>query len=137
MKNPRKNNRRNMHLGAKASTFRNAWKLRRAPTPAEIKLWECLRDRQMEGAKFRQQHPCVNVVFDFYSNALKYVIEVDGDIHLEPDQIKMDEEKNKLAKERNLELQRFTNNEVLNSIEDVLARIRQKVMELRVRKARG
>ena len=59
-----------MHLGAKSSLFRNAALLRKNPTEAEELLWEYLRDRQMEGVKFRRQHPLKRHVPDFYAHEL-------------------------------------------------------------------
>lgn len=55
--------------------------LRGNQTKAEQKLWEHLRNRQMEGIKFRRQFSIDNSVVDFYSPALKFAIEVDGDTH--------------------------------------------------------
>ena len=120
-----------MHLGAKPSTFQNAYHLRNNRTPAEILLWEYLRDSKMEGVKFRQQHPFNKFAADFYAHELKFIIEVDGDVHLEPDQIIVDAERTKAIIEFNLELQRFTNNEVINYTHEVVRRIRDRVIELK------
>ena len=49
-----------MHLGAKPSLFMNADTLRRNLTEAEEILWNHLRNRQMEGVRFRRQHPMKN-----------------------------------------------------------------------------
>ena len=35
------------------------------PTDAERKLWQCLRDGQLAGLKFRRQHPVPLHVADF------------------------------------------------------------------------
>jgi cyclase len=40
------------------------------------------------GYKFRRQHPLGIYIADFYCHALKFVIEVDGNIHEEIDIIK-------------------------------------------------
>ena len=54
---------------------------KQAPTPAEDKLWEWLRGNQIEGFKFRRQHPIERFIVDFYSAKRSLVIEVDGEIH--------------------------------------------------------
>ncbi len=55
---------------------------RRYPTPAEKKLWEHLRKKQLGGLKFRQQHIIDPYIVDFYCREKKLVIEVDGGTHL-------------------------------------------------------
>src|SRR5262245_34949711 len=112
----------NMHLRASSHLFGYAKALRRNPTKAEAILWERLRGNQT-GYKFRRQHPMSNFVVDFYCHALKYVIELDGDIH--KNSIKELEDENK---DLNLEaigyaVQRFTNAQVENDIEEVMIEI--------------
>ena len=69
-----------------------ATKLRNNPTPAEIKLWENIRNKQLMGRKFLRQHPIVydsnrnkNEFFffipDFYCASERLIIELDGFIH--------------------------------------------------------
>ena len=117
--------RRNMHLGAKPSLFRNAYELRKNPTEAEEILWSYLRDRQIEGVKFRRQHPFSKYVVDFYCHALKYVIEVDGDIHEDAVHQLEDDHKDKDLEAKCILVQRFTNEEVLNDIETVMLQIHE------------
>ncbi len=52
-------------------------------TDAERKLWSILRGRQIEGLKFRRQHPFKNYILDFVCLEEKIIIEVDGGINLE------------------------------------------------------
>jgi very-short-patch-repair endonuclease len=67
-----------------------ARELRKNSTTAEKLLWEELRNRQLNGAKFYRQHPLIyeedrgNLHFfiaDFYCAEHKLVIELDGKIH--------------------------------------------------------
>jgi very-short-patch-repair endonuclease len=44
-------------------------------------LWEALKNRQMEGYKFRRQHPNFRDISDFYCNELHLVIKLDGGVH--------------------------------------------------------
>ena len=78
--------RKNMHLDARPSTFKHAATLRAQMTPAEIVLWEHLRERRMEGIRFRRQHPFSRYVGDFYAHSLKLTIEADGVYHDHPTQ---------------------------------------------------
>ena len=55
--------------------------MRKEPAPAEKKLWACLRDRQLNGFKFRRQHPMGAYIADFYCHAVRLVAEIDGESH--------------------------------------------------------
>lgn len=95
---------------------------RRAATPAENALWQHLRTRQLIGAKFRRQHCIEPFIVDFYCRDANLVIEVDGPIHSrtrEEDAIRQE-----YLEQAGLTVIRFTNEEVLQSLESVLERIR-------------
>jgi very-short-patch-repair endonuclease len=55
--------------------------LRRDATRAEQRLWGVVRNRQVEGAKFRRQHPVGRFVVDFACVEVRVVLEVDGGQH--------------------------------------------------------
>ena len=59
--------------------------LRNRPTEAEHLLWYQLRGAQLDGRKFRRQHGIGPYIVDFYCPEEKLVIELDGDIHDEPE----------------------------------------------------
>ena len=56
-------------------------KLRNDPTDAERKIWNLLRHRQLDGCKFRRQHPYYDYILDFVCMDRRLVIEVDGGQH--------------------------------------------------------
>jgi|WetSurMetagenome_2_1015567.scaffolds.fasta_scaffold102893_3 very-short-patch-repair endonuclease len=112
----------NMHRRASTNLFGLAKKLRQNLTPAEEKLWERLRGNQT-GYKFRRQHPMDFYVVDFYCFALLYVIEVDGGIHEDPLKKLEDENKDLDLEDKGYVVQRFSNDQVLNHIEDVMNEI--------------
>jgi very-short-patch-repair endonuclease len=70
-----------------------ARKLRREQTASEAILWEALRNRKLEGRKFRRQHPIGKFVVDFYCNAEGLIVEVDGSIHELPEQQELDRQR--------------------------------------------
>ena len=119
-----------MHLNASPQIFRNASLLRKNPTRAEQKLWEHLKDRQIEKEKFRRQHPFKKFAGDLYCYKLRLVIEVDGDSHNQPSQIFYDNDRTEILEGERLIIIRFSNEAVMNSIETVLDEIRTKVREL-------
>ena len=123
--------RKNMHLGAKPSLFRNADTLRRNLTEAEEILWNHLRNRQMEGVRFIRQHPLKGFVADFYAHQFKFIIEVDGGYHLDRAQQFYDKDREEILTDAQITILRFTNEEVLYHLNEVLACIREKIIELK------
>ena len=55
-----------------------ARKLRRDQTGAEQKLWSKLRDRRLNGLKFRRQKPLGPYVADFVCEGAMLIVELDG-----------------------------------------------------------
>ncbi|MDH3027912.1 endonuclease domain-containing protein [Methylobacterium fujisawaense] len=55
--------------------------LRRTQTSAEAKLWRVLRNRALNGWKFRRQHPIDPYIVDFACIEAKLIVEVDGATH--------------------------------------------------------
>lgn len=105
-----------------------AQKLRRELTPAERKLWQHLRGRQLEGAFFRRQHAVGRFILDFFCAKAKLVIELDGPHHFTPEQTAYDAERTRwLNKQKHYRVIRFTNAEVMNNMEGVLAKIREEL----------
>ena len=62
---------------------RNARRMRAQPTHAEKKLWARLRQRQLDGCKFRRQVMIGPYIVDFACLPKKLVVEVDGSQHIE------------------------------------------------------
>ena len=58
-----------------------ASQLRGRVTPAEQALWEALRGNQLNGLRFRRQHPVSKFVLDFYCSHSKLAVELDGGVH--------------------------------------------------------
>src|ERR1700733_15326493 len=56
-------------------------KLRRTMTDAARVLWNTLPGLQIEGLKFRRQHPAGFYILDFYCPILQLAIEIDGGQH--------------------------------------------------------
>jgi very-short-patch-repair endonuclease len=96
----------------------NARELRRNQTPAEASLWSHLRARQLDGMRFRRQHPIGPYVVDFYCAESRLVIEVDGDTHAE--QVEADQARTAWLESRGYRVIRFTNSEVRRQLEAVI-----------------
>lgn len=121
----KKNNQyENMWKGATPQIFSNAKKLRLNQTEAEEKFWYAVKDNQIEGYKFRRQHPLSIYIADFYCHALKLVIEIDGGYHLSEEQQLLDKKRTTDLEFQGLKVIRFTNEEIISNLEEVLSKIK-------------
>ena len=96
--------------------------LRKQPTRAEELLWERLRGSRFDGAKFRRQVPFDRYVADFYCHAAKLVVELDGKQHEWFSDY--DAGRTQVLQAVGVRVLRFTNENVCDDIDSVLARIR-------------
>jgi very-short-patch-repair endonuclease len=64
--------------------------LRKSMSDAERKLWLALRASQLDGARFRRQHPIGRYIADFVCLERRLIVEVDGGQHTEDDRIVRD-----------------------------------------------
>jgi len=96
--------------------------LRKQQTDAEKLLWSQLRNRQLEGCKFRQQQPIGPYIADFLSLEPKLIIELDGGQHTE--QQDEDSKRTRYLQVLGYRVLRFWNHEVLNDLDAVLEAIR-------------
>jgi very-short-patch-repair endonuclease len=115
----------NLFYAAKPDIFKKASVLKHEMTTAEKILWKYLRNRKLNGLKFRRQHPLDIFIADFYCHDKRLIIELDGGIHDDADQKEYDEGRSFELKEKGFKILRFKNEEVSINIEDVLRRIIQ------------
>lgn len=98
---------------------------RKNPTAAESALWAVLRNRQINGWKFRRQHPVAGYIPDFVCLDAKLIIEVDGGYHSEAEQQSFDALRTEWLNEHGYTMLRFSNEEVLEQIDAVKSRIEE------------
>ena len=120
-----------MHAGASAQIFHYAIRLRKDPTEAEKLLWNKLRNHQLEGIKFRRQHPFDDLAIDFYSHELKLAIELDGDYHETKSQKFSDDCKDIQLMSFGLTVLRYTNDNIFHVMDFVLQDIRENIQRLK------
>jgi len=123
-----------MWKGAGSELFKRAEKLRERMTKAEVRLWEELENSQLDGYKFRRQHPIHKFIVDFYCHKLKLIIEVDGKYHESEGQKNTDLERSELLTFQGIKIIRFTNEEVFNNINLVLKQIRKEIESINSKK---
>ena len=95
---------------------------RKNPTEAESVLWNALKAKGA-GLKFRRQHIIEDFIVDFYCNEKKLTVELDGGYHRVPEQMKSDAERTARLKELGYTELRFTNEQVLGDIDNVIKEI--------------
>ena len=131
MKKLKPNHDEGMWKGAPSDLFSKAQFLRRNETKAEKLLWEKLRNNQLEGLKFRRQHPVNIYIADFYCHKFKLIIELDGDYHNQEEQKQKDEVRTEVLRLNGLKIIRFKNEEVEQDINQVLTTIKNKIEQLK------
>ena len=98
-----KKNRNNMTIGEKA-------------------LWSSLRHKFL-GHRFYRQYIIADYIVDFLCHEGGVIIEVDGGYHSEPRQAEDDELRTQRLEQLGFHVLRFSNEEILENIEDVENRI--------------
>jgi very-short-patch-repair endonuclease len=105
-----------------------ARELRNNATPAERRLWEYLRKRQL-GVKFSRQLKVGSFYPDFLSRDLKLIVELDGHSHdVAPGR---DVWRDGYLNEQGYRVLHFTNAEVMTNVEGVVAAIQLEVARLK------
>jgi very-short-patch-repair endonuclease len=99
--------------------------LRRQMTEAEKVMWNKLRDRRLDGVKFKRQKPIAGYIVDFVALDLKLVVEIDGGQHAE--RVVQDAARTKVLVESGYHVVRFWNHDVLGNIEGVLEALIQEL----------
>jgi len=104
-----------------AELLERAREMRHEPAPAEQKLWWCLRNRRLNGFKFRRQVPVLTYVPDFYCADCKLLVELDGDSHDGREQY--DEKRTQDLMNQGYRVVRFLNTDVFDNLVAVLEAI--------------
>ncbi|MDX8377808.1 MAG: endonuclease domain-containing protein [Mariprofundales bacterium] len=92
-------------------------------TKEECIVWKHIKNKQILDVQFYRQKPIGNFIVDFYAPKPKLIIEIDGMQHFEADNYAYDMERSLFFQQYDLNVVRFTNNEVLYSLKYVLARL--------------
>jgi ATP-dependent DNA helicase RecG len=91
-------------------------------TQAESILWENLRNKNIK-YKFRRQHIIDIFIADFVCLEKKLIIEVDGGYHNTLEQREADELRTQILNEIGFKVIRFTNEQVVGDIDNVINRV--------------
>ena len=105
-----------------------ARKNRKKMTEAETMLWEQLR-KVPRPFSFRRQHIIGDYIVDFACLPKKLVIEVDGEYHHTDEQMALDNIRTEWLNGMGYSVIRFQNEQVINNIKDVVAKIEELIYD--------
>jgi very-short-patch-repair endonuclease len=103
-------------------TIRRARRLRKTPTRAEEFFWSLVRDRALDGLRFRRQVPIGLHVIDFACLSARLIIEADGGVHAL--RTFDDAKRDSWLTSQGFQVLRFPNADIPGKPNDVLAAIR-------------
>jgi very-short-patch-repair endonuclease len=107
------------------SSEKNRRKTLRSNLPqAEVILWSRLKNKALDGYKFRRQYSIGKFVINFYCPRLKLAIEVDGDSHFSEKSEPYDKERQRFIESFKISFLRFTNKDIYENLDEVLGAIK-------------
>ncbi|WP_084417997.1 endonuclease domain-containing protein [Henriciella litoralis] len=112
----------------KDAKIAQARRLRKSLTSAEVRLWARLRRRQIEGFRFRRQHPIGPYIADFACIEARLVVEVDGATHGSDEALARDARRSAWLEEEGWHVIRATNVEVYQNLAGVLDAVRNALL---------
>ena len=106
--------------------------LRKSMSDAESKLWQELRLRQLDGVRFRRQHPLGRYIVDFVCLERRLIVEVDGEQHTQEAHVAHDERRDRWLSAEGYRVMRFQTVEVYQNLDGVAQTIWGALQEMPV-----
>lgn len=88
-------------------------RLRKKETEAEELFWQRVRNKKVNGLKFKRQHSICNYIVDFYCPSEKIIIELDGEYHDTEQQNVKDKLRDAHLQTLGFKILRFRNEKIL------------------------
>jgi len=94
-------------------------------TLPEVVLWNSLRGGKLGQLRFRRQHPAGVHILDFFCAPALLAVEVDGEGHAHPDQLRHDAARDAWFASQGVQTLRFAASDELDeeALHEILARI--------------
>ena len=112
------------HSAVTRKQRQRAKSLRRTMTRAETLVWRYMKAGHLDGLSFRRQTPIGSYIADFVCHAARVIVEIDGETHDFVERQRRDAARDQWLASRGYVVLRFTNDDVLSSLEGVLLTIR-------------
>jgi very-short-patch-repair endonuclease len=123
-----KHRRRNLIIPYNPHLKKRARELRKQGTLSEVLLWKAIQRKQL-GVEFHRQVPLDEYIVDFYCHELHLPIEVDGVSHDSEEKQQCDLKRQQRLEGFGVRFLRFTDDEIKESLEGVVERIREEMDE--------
>ena len=108
-----------------------AREMRSGQTPAEEKLWCRLRNRRLNGLKFRRQFAVDRYIADFYCAECRLIVELDGPSHADPHQADHDDARTADLTALGYRVVRYRNADVHENLDGVLKDLLRRCEQVR------
>ena len=99
--------------------------LRSHQTSIEDLVWRELRAKRLDGWKFKRQAPIEGYIVDFVCFEARAIVEIDGPMHLTPEQRVKDIERDKRLQREGFRILRFDGDLVRSDLARVIDEIRR------------
>jgi very-short-patch-repair endonuclease len=96
-------------------------------TRAETLFWHYLKAHHLDGMQFRRQTPIGTYIADFSCHSARLIVEVDGETHDFHERQERDAARARWFVTQGYRVLRFTDDDVLSSLERVIAIIRNAI----------
>ncbi len=131
---------RQKYMTARPSTYNLIKELqienKKNSTQAERTIWESLRGKKLD-VNFRRQHIIDEFIVDFFCVEKNLIIEIDGGYHNKPEQKEADALRTQILNELGFKVVRFSNEEVIGNIDNVVSKIEELLKSLPSGEIRG
>ncbi|KKR21262.1 MAG: hypothetical protein UT48_C0010G0010 [Parcubacteria group bacterium GW2011_GWE2_39_37] len=94
--------------------------LRQQGVACEQIFWNKLRNRALNGLKFRRQYSVGKYIVDFYCPGIKLAIEIDGATHSTKQEINYDKQRQEYIENLGIKVKRYTNTEIKDNLGEVM-----------------
>jgi very-short-patch-repair endonuclease len=94
--------------------------LRQQDIACEKIVWHKLRNRGLNGLKFKRQYSIGNYIIDFFCPELKIGIEIDGATHSTPAETEYDRQRQSHIEKFNIKIIRYTNADIKENLSEVM-----------------
>ena len=111
------------HNRVSASNRRNARRMRKVMTDAELKLWNEIRAHRLMGLGFRRQMPIAGYIVDFACADKKLIVELDGSQHGQAETSELDSARTAKLEALGWTILRFWNDDVIREVDNVCQHI--------------
>ncbi|WP_377287975.1 endonuclease domain-containing protein [Rhizobium sp. SG2393] len=110
------------HTPVPPSHRRNARRMRKSLTEAELAFWNAVRAHRLMGLGFRRQMPISGYIVDFACPTHRLIVEIDGSQHADAEAIR-DRVRDARLQAAGWIVLRFWNDDVLRHLDDVCMHI--------------